>query len=149
MEPGSLRSRISAAPVPFDRGRADAIVAGLPGTLQSGAMGALLLGTAGSSPYLGQLIERQGGWLAEIAEAAPEQTMAGLLAALRADAPDDRALGALLRQVKPRAAGTKQAAAASHPAILALARLLGRSAAHADAAQDFKHEEHSADVEEA
>ncbi len=107
MEPGHLTSRITAAPVPFDRDRASAVVAGLAGELQSGAMGTLLLGTAGSSAYLGRLIERQGGWLAEISGAAPETTMRGLLAALGADAPDatdSRALGALLRQVKSRAA---------------------------------------------
>ncbi len=107
MERGSLTSRITAAPVPFDRDRAGAVVAGLPGELRSGAMGALLLGTAGSSAYLGRLIERQGSWLAEIAGAAPEQTMHGLLATLGADATEateGRALGALLRQVKSRAA---------------------------------------------
>ncbi len=104
MEPGHLTSRITAAPVPFDRDRAGAVVAGLAGELRSGAMGALLLGTAGSSAYLGRLIERHGGWLAEIAGEAPEQTMRGLLAALDADTTDSRALGALLRQIKSRAA---------------------------------------------
>ncbi|MGR3717971.1 MAG: glutamine-synthetase adenylyltransferase, partial [Thermohalobaculum sp.] len=104
MERGSLASRITTAPVPFDRDRADAVMAGLAGELQSGAIGALLLGTAGSSAYLGRLIERQGGWLTEIAGAAPEQTMRGLLDVLGAEATDSRALGALLRQVKSRAA---------------------------------------------
>ncbi len=39
MERGSLASRITAAPVPFDRDRAGAVVAGLAGELQSCAMG--------------------------------------------------------------------------------------------------------------
>ena len=107
MEPGHLRSRISAAPLPFDRDRAGAVVAGLAGELQSGAIGELLLGTAGSSAYLGRLIERQGGWLAEIAGEAPEQTMRGLIGAIEsgaAEATGSRALGVLLRQIKSRAA---------------------------------------------
>lgn len=101
MEQATLMSRITAAPIPFDRARADAVVAGLACSLQSGAMGDLLRGTAGSSAYLGRLIERHGGWLAEIAGAAPEQTMRGLLAGCGTaaiDATDSRALGAELRQ---------------------------------------------------
>ncbi|HUS53236.1 MAG TPA: bifunctional [glutamine synthetase] adenylyltransferase/[glutamine synthetase]-adenylyl-L-tyrosine phosphorylase [Thermohalobaculum sp.] len=104
MELGTLTSRITAAPVPCDRARADAVLAGLASELQTGAMGDLLRGTAGSSAYLGRLIERQGGWLAEIAGEAPEHTMQGLLAALGAEAADSRTLGVQLRQVKSRAA---------------------------------------------
>jgi len=54
----SLAARVSAAPVPFDRERARAVVKALPEGLASGPMGELLTGTAGSSPYLGRLIER-------------------------------------------------------------------------------------------
>ncbi len=104
MERGSLTSRITAAPVPFDRDRADTIMVGLAGELRGGAMGELLLGTVGSSAYLGRLIERQGDWLVEIAREAPEQTMRALLATLDAQATDGSALSALLRQVKSRAA---------------------------------------------
>ena len=104
MERGSLTSRITAAPIPFDRGRADAVLAGLASELQSGAIGDLLLGTAGSSAYLGRLIERHGDWLAEIASASPEQTMHGLLADLGAEITDRNALSILLRRVKSRAA---------------------------------------------
>jgi glutamate-ammonia-ligase adenylyltransferase len=107
MKLGSLESRITTAPIPYDRARADAVLAGLASELQSGELGALLIGTAGSSAYLGRLIERNGGWLAEIAGEAPEQTMRGLNAALgaeAAEASDSRALGALLRRVKSRAA---------------------------------------------
>jgi len=107
MEPGTLTSRISAAPIPFDRDRADAVLAGLASELRSGAIGDLLRGTAGSSTYLGRLIERHGVWLAEIAGEAPEQSMRDLLAGLRTatiDATDSRALGAQLRQIKSRAA---------------------------------------------
>ncbi len=42
----------------------------------------------------------------------------------------------------------QQSAAAPHPAVLALARLLGRSAARAGVPQDPKHKEHDLDVEE-
>ena len=80
MEHGSLASRIAAAPIPFDRDRADAVTAGLPDELQTGALGELLLGTAGSSAYLGRLIERHGDWLDEIAGTAPEQSMRDLVA---------------------------------------------------------------------
>jgi glutamate-ammonia-ligase adenylyltransferase len=98
MKLGSLESRITTAPIPYDRARADAVLAGLASELQSGA---------GSSAYLGRLIERHGGWLAEIAGEAPEKTMHGLstnLGAEAAEASDSRALGVLLRQAKSRAA---------------------------------------------
>jgi glutamate-ammonia-ligase adenylyltransferase len=110
MKHGSLASRITTAPIPFDRARADAVLAALASELPTEAqdtLGELLLGTAGSSAYLGRLIERHGSWLAEIAGDAPEQTMHGLNAALgagAAEASDSRALGVLLRQVKSRAA---------------------------------------------
>ena len=42
----------------------------------------------------------------------------------------------------------QQSVAAPHPAVLALARLLGRSAARADVAQHLNQEEASPDVEE-
>jgi glutamate-ammonia-ligase adenylyltransferase len=104
MERGTLASRITAAPIPFDRDRADAVLAGLAGGLRTGATGELLRGTAGSSPYLGRLIERHGGWLDEISGQSPEETMRGLLATLGEDVTDRNALAARLRQIKSRAA---------------------------------------------
>jgi glutamate-ammonia-ligase adenylyltransferase len=104
MERGSLTSRITAAPIPFDRDRADAVLAGLDSALKSGAIGDLLLGTAGSSAYLGRLIERHGDWLAEIASEPPEQTMRGLLTSLDAEVTDRSVPSTRLRQVKSCAA---------------------------------------------
>jgi glutamate-ammonia-ligase adenylyltransferase len=108
MERAGLESRITTAPIPFDRDRAEAVLAGLPAELRSGATGALLRGTAGSSAFLGRLIERHGEWLAEIADEPPEQVMATLIGGLAAEGPaeipDSRTLGVRLRQTKARAA---------------------------------------------
>jgi len=59
----SLDTAIVRTPVPFDPKRADDICAALAPALQQGDLGALLRGTAGSSPYLGRLIERHRDWL--------------------------------------------------------------------------------------
>jgi len=108
MQHAPLGSRITAAPIPFDRDRAVDVLAGLPAELRAGPLGDLLRGTAGSSTFLGSLIERHGGWLAEIANAPPEQVMAALIGSLAPEgpgaAPDLRALGSHLRLVKARAA---------------------------------------------
>ncbi len=107
MAQGSLASRVTTAPVPFDRERARAVIEALPGDLASGPMGELLTGTAGSSPYLGRLIEREAAWLAEAVEEAPEDAMRALLAGCAREGPDEgpdpRALGTALRRAKARA----------------------------------------------
>lgn len=100
----SLAARIATAPLPFERERARAVLRALPGNLTSGPMAELLLGAAGSSPFLGGLIERQAEWLAGVAEAAPEATLDSILAGMREEAPDVRALGSGLRHARARAA---------------------------------------------
>ncbi len=105
MAKDTLAARIDAAPIPHDRDRARAVVKALPGDLASGPMADLLLGTAGSSPFLGHLIEREAEWLAATAEEAPEAAMSALVAAMAEAADGDaRALGATLRRAKARAA---------------------------------------------
>ena len=104
MEQACLVSRIQTAPVAFDPDRAEAALTGLPGELRAGAFGDLLRGTAGSSPYLGVLIERRSDWLAQSATQSPESTMQALLDELSHDTTDSQALATLLRQVKARAA---------------------------------------------
>jgi glutamate-ammonia-ligase adenylyltransferase len=104
MSRASLLSRLTAAPVPHDRERGRAVLRAVPGGLASGPMAELLLGAAGSSPFLGGLIERQADWLAEAAQAAPEDTLDSLLAGMREEAADARALGSGLRRARARAA---------------------------------------------
>jgi len=108
MQRASLESRITAAPIAFDRDRAADVLAGLAEDLRSGAVGELLSGTAGSSPYLCRLIERHGDWLDQIVGQPPEQAIAALIGDLAPEAlseiADSRALGARLRQAKSRAA---------------------------------------------
>ncbi len=102
-----LLARVSAAPVPYDRSRGSALLAGLPSELAAGSMGALLLGTAGSAPYLARLIERHADWLAEAAAAPPEAALDRLLSEMRAgvaEAGEERAAGSALRLAKSRAA---------------------------------------------
>ncbi|HUF86354.1 MAG TPA: bifunctional [glutamine synthetase] adenylyltransferase/[glutamine synthetase]-adenylyl-L-tyrosine phosphorylase [Thermohalobaculum sp.] len=102
---GSLASRVCAAPLAFDRERARAVVEALPEALASGPMGELLLGTAGSSPYLGGLIEREAEWLAEAAGAAPEDALETLLAAMQdPEIAEPRALATALRRARARGA---------------------------------------------
>ena len=107
MSDASLASRITAAPIPFDRERAATLSTNLPGPLRTGALGDLIGGVAGSSPYLCRLIERETEWLAEAAEAAPESALDALLHGLHdlhGEAPDIRALGQRLRLAKARVA---------------------------------------------
>lgn len=101
----SLAARVSAAPLPFERARARTILEGLPEALRPDALGDLLRGTAGSSPYLGHLIEREADWLAEAAGTPPEAALDSLLDAMRdPEITEPRALASRLRRSKARAA---------------------------------------------
>src|SRR5690348_16855987 len=90
-------ARIARLPRPYDLERAErAVPSGLDGPVRD-----LLLGTAGSSPYLAELMAREAGWLApalDDPECAFEQVMRNL-----PDGPTDR-LGPALRQAKRRVA---------------------------------------------
>ena len=102
-----LASRVRAAPVMFDRTCAGDALAGLDPALRTGALGDLLGGAAGASPYLAQLMRRHADWLGAIAETAPETAMANLLGEMRetvAGAPDQKGVASALRRAKSRAA---------------------------------------------
>ncbi len=96
----SLVSRISRSPLPFDPEAAADLAAAfsdLPPPLRD-----LMAATAGCSPYLKGLMQREGEWLRGIAGDAPEAVLEALL-----DAPGEAAvdrLGPALRQAKRRVA---------------------------------------------
>ncbi|MCL5776744.1 bifunctional [glutamine synthetase] adenylyltransferase/[glutamine synthetase]-adenylyl-L-tyrosine phosphorylase [Limibaculum sp. FT325] len=106
MDRPSLAARLSAAPIPFEPERAADLASRLPGELTRGALGDVLRGAAGSSPYLARLAERHAEWLAEAASLPPEVSLPALIAAARnaADGGDARELASALRRAKARAA---------------------------------------------
>ena len=106
METG-LAGGVTHAPVSLDTARAEDALALLDPALRAGAMGDLLHGAAGASPYLAQLLRRQGDWLAGVADAPPERTMGAILSRMRAEvdeAQDQRTVARALRRAKSRAA---------------------------------------------
>lgn len=95
----TFQSRMSRAPRSFDTSRADDVVAGLGD--YGPEINALLHATAGCSPYLGDLMQREVKWL-DTAFADPEGAFAGVLFDVRAArAPQ---LHDTLRQAKRRGA---------------------------------------------
>ena len=96
----SLADRVARAPRPHDPAQVPPIAArfaDLPGTVR-----ALLTGTAGCSPYLAGLMEREAEWLREALAAPPEASLAAILE--EAGGEDLAALPARLRVAKRRAA---------------------------------------------
>ncbi|MEZ5752949.1 MAG: glutamine-synthetase adenylyltransferase [Paracoccaceae bacterium] len=93
-------SRLTRSPLAFDPDAgadARARFADQPPEVQE-----LLAGTAGCSPFLKSLMEREDAWLREALAGAPEDALEGVLAALVPDAP--AATGSALRQAKRRIA---------------------------------------------
>ena len=80
----ALADRITATPIPFDRERATAVLAEADPALGRGALGDLVRGAVGSSPYLARLTSRHHEWLAGAASEAPEEALKALLAEMRA-----------------------------------------------------------------
>lgn len=96
----SLASRLTRHPIPYNAERgAEALahVHDLPPELRP-----LIEGTAGSSPYLAQLITREGHWLSHVLGEEPEDIVTDLIAEAAGLAPGD--LDAGLRRLKRRAA---------------------------------------------
>jgi len=101
-----LASSISRAPVPYDPDQAKDVASALPEPLTKGAVGDLVHGVAGSSPFLAQLLVKYGAWLADEAS----EPMGGMLERLVSQttetcaSSDWRGLCAALRHARARAA---------------------------------------------
>jgi glutamate-ammonia-ligase adenylyltransferase len=92
-------SCLRSVPLPHDPGPADAITrafADIPSDVRE-----LLAGTAGCSPYLFGLMEREADWLRAAITQSPDETIGSLIAGLETE-PDD--LSVVLRQAKRRVA---------------------------------------------
>ncbi|WP_273687637.1 glutamine-synthetase adenylyltransferase [Ketogulonicigenium vulgare] len=94
-----LANHLTRCPTAFDPARGADVVRLLPDLPAD--IAALIAGTAGSSPYLARLIEREHDWLAPALD-APRRAVDQVIAALGDIAPD--ILGAGLRQAKRRVA---------------------------------------------
>ena len=95
----SFADQITRLPRPYDPDLGDEVRASLPGL--SGPLSDLVAGTAGSSPYLMGLIQRESDWLPEAFE-APEAAFTAELAALQDLPPAE--LRVRLRRAKRRIA---------------------------------------------
>ena len=93
-------ARLTRQPSPFDPGPAAEIAARFADLAPE--ITSLLAATAGCSPYLTDLMQREADWLRPALAIPPEQAFATLMAGLQ-DVPLDQ-LGASLRQAKRRAA---------------------------------------------
>ncbi|MCA0272641.1 MAG: glutamine-synthetase adenylyltransferase [Proteobacteria bacterium] len=96
----NFASRITRAPIPFEPARSADLCARF--AAQPPEIVALLEGTAGCSPYLSGLMEREADWLETTLAGSPEAALAEALAA--PDGQGTEALGPLLRQAKRRVA---------------------------------------------
>lgn len=96
----SFASRLTRAPIPHSPQRGAEALAHLPHLAPE--LTQLILGAAGSSPYLAGLIGKEGHWLSHALDEAPENTVADLIA--ETATLDAGTLNAGLRQLKRRAA---------------------------------------------
>ena len=123
----TFESRIARAPVAFDPARGaevrDAFGA-------DGALGDLLSGMGGSSPYLAGLVEREGDWLRSALAGEPEAAFGEVLAGTAALAGAETGPG--LRRLKRRAA--LLVALADLGGVWSLAEATGALTRFADAA---------------
>lgn len=131
---------ITRLPLPFDPARGAAAVASCPWA--SGDLARLIAGTAGSSPYLAGLIEREGAWLqAALAEWSPgADPVAAETAGL--ELCDAAALASGLRRAKRRVALI--AALADLGGVWPLEQVTGALSALADRAVDLSFRAHLA-----
>ena len=97
---GSLETRLTRCPIPFDPDRGLEAM-GHVGPV-AGDLKALLVGAAGSSDHMSDLLRREGAWLGNVLADAPETTFQTILA----DAPPDTQKDVMvyLRQQKARIA---------------------------------------------
>ena len=100
MEHAPFQQRITRSPRPHDTARGADVRAAFGAT--DTQLGEVIEGTAGSSPYLAGLIEREAEWLRGALAGAPEAAINDLLA--EADALSGGETGTGLRRLKRRAA---------------------------------------------
>ncbi|MCC5989572.1 MAG: glutamine-synthetase adenylyltransferase [Pararhodobacter sp.] len=98
--PRPFAARLTRAPLAHDRQASDDIARGFADLAPE--LRELLAGTAGCSPFLKALMEREGDWLREALAGAPEDAMQAILGALTQDAPAQTATA--LRRAKGRVA---------------------------------------------
>lgn len=96
----SLTHRITRQPLPFDREAAADLARDFTGVPPEAL--ALISATAGCSPYLRGLMQREGAWLPEVLGQEPEAVLADVLRGLEGLAVD--ALAPALREAKRRVA---------------------------------------------
>jgi glutamate-ammonia-ligase adenylyltransferase len=98
--PPPFASRLTRAPRPFEPDRGEEALRALPRLAPE--LADLVRGTAGCSPFLRGLLEREAEWTDETLAGAPETALEAILADVQALAPKDAADG--LRQAKRRTA---------------------------------------------
>jgi len=131
--------RLTRSPLPYDRDAAADIAARFADLTPD--LRGLLAGTAGCSPFLKSLMERESHWLRGALAGAPEDALDATLAALVPDTPE--ATGTALRQAKRRVA--LLAAVADLGGVWALEQVTGALTRLADRAVQRALATHLAD----
>ena len=126
----SLSQNIRRMPIAYEPERGRETVSDLG--LTSGPIAELVAGASGSSPYLTDLLRREGDWLLRSAEQSPDDVRQDLLSQTR-DLPDS-GLGSELRRLKRRMA--LYAALADLGGVWALEDVTGLLTDFASAATD-------------
>ena len=102
----SLADSLIQVPIPYDSDHAATVVSALPEPLRAGAMGELVCGVAGSSPFLSRMLELHGNWLSEVVDEPAGEVVGRLVSAAREESldADRRGLLSALRRARCRAA---------------------------------------------
>jgi len=96
----SLSQNITRLPIAYDPDRALEAVASMG--LAGGELADLIAGAAGSSPFLWDLVRREGEWLTDVVQLAPDTVRSDLLAATQRVGHNELAVE--LRRLKRRVA---------------------------------------------
>lgn len=102
----SLSQGVCRAPIPFDCDQAGDVVSALPVELTGNAMGELLEGVAGCSPFLARLLKSHGTWLEEVSALPSRDVLRDLVSEVDkvAERGDWQCLLSALRVARARAA---------------------------------------------
>ncbi|MEM6664005.1 MAG: glutamine-synthetase adenylyltransferase, partial [Pseudomonadota bacterium] len=95
-----IAARQTRVPLAYDPGRGRSVLDALDPSLRGPDWSDLLVGAAGSSPYLARLIGRHGDWLAAHAPKSPDDILAVCLADVAAKAAGSDAAAALMREIR-------------------------------------------------